>query len=170
MRLVLPVILAAVATAAVAGESRLTEPAVRAFVARQEAAWTGRDARAFAATFTPDAVFVDQARNSNGGVTANGSSTLPQAVAQARRFFASSKFQETAVVDRVEIAPDGRSALVSGHETTRIEAPGHPARTLCAETAQTVVLAHGAGPLQGPDRHRRALPALSRAATLPIVH
>jgi uncharacterized protein (TIGR02246 family) len=134
--------LAALATAA-AAEPRLTEPAVRAFVARQEAAWTGRDASAFAATFTPDAVFVDQARNSNGGITSNGSSTLAQAIAQARRFFARAKFQETAVVDRVEIAADGRSARVFAHETSRIETPGRPVRVLCALTEQTVILVRG---------------------------
>lgn len=140
-----PLVLAAVASAATAAvaEPRLTEPAVRAFVARQEAAWNRRDAKAFAATFTPDAVFVDQARNSNGGVTSNGSSSLAQAMAQVRRFFARSTFHETAAVDRVEIAADGRSARVLGRETTRVETPGRPPRTLCAETEQTVILAHG---------------------------
>ncbi|MGZ3374962.1 MAG: hypothetical protein ACXU8S_00020 [Phenylobacterium sp.] len=131
--------LAATATA----DPRLTEPAIRAFLTRQEAAWTGKDARAFAATFTPDAVFVDQARNSNGGVTANGSSPLPQAIAQARRFFATAKFTETAAVDRVEIAPDGRSARVFSHQSSRVETPGRPARRLCAETQQTLVLLKG---------------------------
>jgi len=121
----------------------LTEAAVRAFVARQEATWTHKDAAAFAAGFTPDAVFVDQARDSHGGITRNGRSTLPQAITQARRFFAKNSFSETSVVDRVAIAPDGRSAQVFGHETSRIETPGRPPRTLCAETAQTVVLAHG---------------------------
>lgn len=121
----------------------LTEAAVRAFVARQEAAWTHKDAAAFAATFSPDAVFVDQARDSHGGITQNGRSTLPQAIAQARRFFARNSFSETSVVDRVVIAPDGRSAQVFGHETLRIETPGRPPRTFCAETAQTVVLAGG---------------------------
>ncbi len=138
-----PPLVVLAALSAAAAEPRLTEPAVRAFVARQEAAWTGRDAQAFAATFTPDAVFVDQARNSNGGVTSNGSSTLAQATAQARRFFARARFRETATVDRVEIAADGRSARVYGHETTRIETSGHPPRTLCAETEQTVIFARG---------------------------
>jgi uncharacterized protein (TIGR02246 family) len=124
-------------------EARLTEPAVRAFVARQEAAWNGRDARAFAATFTPDAVFVPQARNSHGGVTSNGSSTACEAVAQARRFFARSKFRQTSTIDRIEIAADGGTARVFGRERTRIETVGHPARTFCAETAQTLVLSKG---------------------------
>ena len=124
-------------------EAALTEGAVRAFASRQEAAWNAKDARAFAATFTPDAVFVAQARDSNGGVTSNGQSTLPQAVAQARRFFAHSRFTEMGVVDRVIVAPDGRSARVVGHQRTLVETAGQPARTLCAETEQTVVLTKG---------------------------
>lgn len=140
-----PVLLLAFAlSVAAAAEARLTEAAVRAFVERQEAAWNARDVRAFAATFTADAVFVDQARNSNGGVTSNGSSTLAQATAQAKRFFAKSHFQATGVVDSVTIAPDGRSARVVGHEVTRIEATGQrPAHALCAQTAQTLVLTGG---------------------------
>ena len=134
---------ASAAAAPSAAEVRLTEPAVRAFVARQEAAWNARDASAFAATFTPDAVFVDQARNSNGGITANGSSPLRETIAQARRFFANSRFTATAFVDRVEVAADGRSARVFGREVTRIETPGRTARALCAETEQTLVLLKG---------------------------
>jgi len=126
-----------------AAAPRLTEPAVRAFTARQEAAWNARDVRGWTATFTPDAVFVDQAKNSNGGVTSNGSSTLAQAAAQARRFFAGPKFAETAAVDRVEIAPDGRSARLLGRAVTEIAAGARPARRLCAETSQTVVLVAG---------------------------
>lgn len=132
-----------VAGAAQAAEARLTEPAVRAFVAHQEAVWNGKDPRAFAATFTPDAVFVAQARDSHGGVTSNGSSTLQQAMAQARRFFAKSTFHETGVVESVAIAPDGRSAEVTTRTVTRMETPGRTPRTLCADTRQTVVLVSG---------------------------
>jgi hypothetical protein len=131
------------AGAAQAADARLTEPAIRAFVAHQEAAWNSKDARAFAATFTPDAVFIAQARDSYGGVTSNGRSTLPQATTQAHRFFAKTRFQATGAVDRIVIAPDGRSAEVFGHETTRIETAGRPPRTLCAETRQTLMLARG---------------------------
>jgi hypothetical protein len=140
---VLSLAVAASAHAWAAGP-RLTEPTVRAFVARQEAAWNARDLAAFEATFTPDAVFVDQARNSNGGVTSNGSSTLTEAVAQAKRFFGKARFRETSVVDAVAISVDGRSALVTGHEVSQMEATAaRPARRLCAETRQTVVLVRG---------------------------
>ena len=131
------------AGAAQAADARLTEPAIRAFVAHQEAAWNRKDAHAFAATFTPDAVFIAQARDSHGGVTPNGRSTLQQATAQARRFFAKTRFQATVTVDRIAVAPDGRSAQVAGREVTRIETPGGPPRTFCAETEQTLVLAKG---------------------------
>jgi hypothetical protein len=133
----------AVWTAADTAPARLTEPAARAFVAHQTAAWNARDAAAWAALFTPDARFVDQARGSDNSVVPNGRSTLSQATAQARRFFARSHFHAPADIDRIEIAPDGRSARVLGRETTRLEPPGQPARTLCAETEQTLVLAAG---------------------------
>jgi uncharacterized protein (TIGR02246 family) len=137
------VVLALVGAAAHAAPPHLTEPAVRAFVARQEAAWNARDAAAFAATFTPDARFVDQAVGSDNRVVVNGTSTLSQATAQARRFFARSRFHEDVTVERVEIAQDAASARVSGHEVTRIERPGQADRVLCALTEQTVILAGG---------------------------
>ena len=134
---------ALLAGAAQAAPTRLTEPVVRAFVARQEAAWNARDAAAFAALFTPDARFVDQARGSDNSIVPYGQSTLGQAIAQARRFFAEAPFHETAVVDRVIVAADGRSARVFGRETTTISAPGRPPRTLCAQTEQVVILQAG---------------------------
>ncbi len=126
-----------------ATEARLTEATARAFVARQEAIWNARDARAFAATFAPDAVFVDQAVGSDGKVVVNGRSTLAQALAQARRFFAKAPFQATATVNRVALSSDGRAARVFGQETTRIAAPGKPPRIYCARTEQTLALVAG---------------------------
>jgi uncharacterized protein (TIGR02246 family) len=135
--------LVALATCAQAAPAAITEPAVRAFVARQEAAWNAKDAGAWASLFTPDARFVDQARGSDNSVVPNGASTLAEATAQARRFFARSTFHETAEVARVEIAPDGRSARVAGRETIRLDQAGKPPRTLCTETEQTLVLSGG---------------------------
>lgn len=136
-------VLGAIAGSADAAPPRLTEPAIRAFTQRQETAWNSRDVRAWAATYAPAAVFVDQARNSQGGITANGSSTLAEAAAQARRFFRRSKVRETSVVTRIEIAPDGRSARVFSHDTSRIETERRPARVLCAESLETLILDHG---------------------------
>lgn len=131
------------ATAAHAAPARITEPQVRAFVERQEAAWNAKDAGAWAGRFTADARFVDQARGSDNRIVPNGTSTLAEAVGQARRFFAKSRFHETFVVDRVQIAPDGGSAQVWSHETIRLEMSGKPLRTLCTETEQTLVFDHG---------------------------
>jgi len=121
----------------------VSEADVRAFVARQEAAWNARNVPRWAATFTPDARFVDQARGSDNSIVPTGSSSLAQATAQARRFFARSRFRETARVTRVELGPDGRSAEVFGYETSRIESAGKPERTLCAQTEQRLVLRAG---------------------------
>jgi len=133
----------ALAATALASPGKLTEPAVRAFLAKQEAAWNAEDARGWAALFTPDARFVDQALGSDNKVVVNGASTLAQATAQAQRFFAKSSFRETAEVKRIEIAPDGRSARVLAMETIRIEQPDRPARTLCTETQHDLVFAGG---------------------------
>jgi hypothetical protein len=132
------------ATAAEAAPARLSELAVRDFVARQEAAWNARDAKAWAALFAPGARFVDQARGSDNSVVPYGTSTLAQATEQAQRFFAKAAFHETAQVRRVEIAPDGRSARVFGREAIEVREPGRAPRTLCSETEQTLVLLAGA--------------------------
>ena len=137
-------LLVLLATAAHAAPARLTDADVRAFVARQETAWNAKDARAWAAHFTPDARFVDQARGSDNSLVPNGTSTLAEAAAQAKRFFAKATFRETAEVLRVEIAPDGCAARVSARETIRIEAArGLPPRILCTETEHTLVLQGG---------------------------
>jgi uncharacterized protein (TIGR02246 family) len=147
-RLALLVLVAAATAQAFGGgaaEVGLTDASARAFVARQDAAWNARDAHAFAATFTPDAVFIDQAVGSDGKVIANGRSTLTQATLQSRRFFARTQFHETVVVDRVAIAPGARTAQVFAQTTTRLASPhtGRNGRTYCARTEQTLVLAHG---------------------------
>ena len=131
------------ATGAQAADAGITEASARAFVARQDAAWNGRNATAFAATFTPEAVFIDQAVGSDGKLIPNGRSTLAEATAQARRFFARSQFRQTTVVGGVTLAPDARSAQVLAKTSTRIERPGQPPRTFCALSEQTLVLVHG---------------------------
>ena len=122
----------------------MTDAAVRAFAARQEAAWNARDLRAFSASFLPDARFIEQARASDNQIVQTGVADLAQAIAQSRRFFANSRFQETATVDHIAIGAEGRQARLSVRQVTRIESPGKPVRTLCAETEQTLVLVDGA--------------------------
>ncbi|HEY0437465.1 MAG TPA: DUF4440 domain-containing protein [Phenylobacterium sp.] len=136
-------LVAALALPAHAAPARLTEAAIRAFEARQEAAWNAGDAAAFAAFFTPDARFVDQALGSDNRVVVNGTSTLAQATSQARRFFARYRFHEGATIERVEIAPDGASARLFALAVTRMQAPGGLPRALCARTEQSLVLVAG---------------------------
>jgi len=80
---------------------------------------------------------------SDGKLVVNGRSTLAEATAQARRFFAKSRFHQTTVVGAVTLAPDGRSAQILAKTSTRIERPGQPPRTFCALSEQTLVLDHG---------------------------
>jgi hypothetical protein len=125
-----------------AAPARLSEAAVRAFVARQEAAWNAGDAAGFFALAAPDASYTDQARAKDGRVVPYGTSTLAQARAQARLTFAKSRIREVATIRRMQIAPDGRSARIEGHEDAWLTSPGRT-RHICAETLQTVVLTPG---------------------------
>jgi hypothetical protein len=108
-------------------------------VARQERAWNAGDVPGFFALAAPDATFTDQARAKDGRVVVYGTSTVAEARAQAAKFFARSHTRETVTVRSVQIAPDGRSARVAGHEDALLESAGRT-RHLCAETLQTVVL------------------------------
>lgn len=123
--------------------ARLTEAQARAFAARQEAAWNARDLDAFFALFTKDAVFTDQTRDPKRGLIPYGSSGLAKARQRSAAFLAKSSSVERGVVDKVEIAADGRSALLSGREITTITTGGR-ARRVCADTEQTLVLVGGA--------------------------
>lgn len=122
-----------------AAPARLSEPEVRAFVARQERAWNASDAAGYFALFTPDARFTDQARARDGRMVPYGTSTLAQARAQAARFFAKSRHRETTRIRSVRLAADGRSAMVAGDEVAEITTAGRTRRS-CAETQQTVIL------------------------------
>ncbi|MDB5451407.1 MAG: hypothetical protein JWQ52_2535 [Phenylobacterium sp.] len=123
-------------------QAPLTDAGVRAFVARQERAWNAADLKAYFATFAPDAVFVDQALSSENKVVPFGRSTTAQARAQTGRVLAKSKIHEAAAIDRVELSPDGRSARVLSHVTSRIERGG-AVRLSCAQRVQAVTLAGG---------------------------
>ena len=137
-RLLLIALLAAAPCLARAAPARLAEPEVRAFLDRQSRAWNAGDLAAYFALFTADARFTDQARARDGRVVPYGTSTLPQAQAQARRFFAASKVRETTTVRRVAIAPDGRSAQVASDEVTLVTGGARP-RHECAERVQTLI-------------------------------
>ena len=117
---------------AAAAPAQLTEPQVRAFVARQGQAWNAGDLNAYFATFTPDARFTDQALGNDNKIVPYGVSTVAQAGTQARKTLAKSKVRETSVVTAVAIAPDGRSARVTAQTSSDIAAAGGPSRRVCA--------------------------------------
>ncbi|WP_312163785.1 DUF4440 domain-containing protein [Phenylobacterium sp.] len=122
---------------------RLTKAQARAFAQKQEAAWNARDLDGYFALFTKDAVFVDQTRDiKNGGMIPYGRSSVAQARAQAAKFLAGATSTERGVVDKVEIAADGRSARLTGREVTTIQSQGRTRRA-CADTEQTLVLVGG---------------------------
>ena len=133
-------VLLAVSPAAAAG---LTETQVRDFAARQERAWNRRDLTGFFALFTPDAVFIDQTRTAKGEMIPYGQSDRAKAQAQARKFLTTATSVERGVIDKVTIAPDGRSAEVLGREITTVKTTART-RKVCANTRQVVVLTGGA--------------------------
>jgi len=138
-RRILAALLVAVPLAVQAAPARLTEAAVRAFVARQSAAWNAGDLAAYFGLYAADARFTDQARAKDGRVVPYGSSTLAQARMQARRTFAAVKVHETTAIRTIEIAPDGRRARITASEETIIAGAGRT-RRLCAERVQEVAL------------------------------
>lgn len=112
-----------------------SEPAVRAFLARQDHAWSAGDLGAYFATFAPDAVFIDQAQNPRGGVLPYGQSSLAEARAQARRTLAQSKVRQESVLESLQVAPDGKSARIVTRDASQISTGGS-VRRACARGEQ----------------------------------
>lgn len=121
---------------------RLRERAVRNFVDRQERLWVQRDFDGYFALAAPEAVFVTERRAADGTITSERE-TVPESRRAAEQAFATlDGFSETSFVDRVEIAPDGRSATVLGHEEAEV-VRGAVRKRLCATTEQKLVLRKG---------------------------
>jgi len=120
----------------------VTDAAVRAFVARQEAAWNAGALDRFFAGFTPEARFTDQAYVGDKPPVPYGTSTLAEAAAQSRRALARGPSREAGRIVSVRIRPDGRSAHVVTRVTATIEANGKT-RRLCAARGQALVLRGG---------------------------
>jgi hypothetical protein len=120
----------------------VTEAAARAFVARQQQAWNAGQLDAYFAGFRPEAVFTDQYRTPSGQVVPYGTSTLPQARSQSRKFRSTAKVSETGAVERVTLGPDGRSAQVVSRVVARTQGP-QGLRVTCAERRQELVLDAG---------------------------
>ncbi|HEY8614886.1 nuclear transport factor 2 family protein [Phenylobacterium sp.] len=126
-----------------ASPARITDAGARAFVARLERAWNAGDLAAWASLHTADARFTDQTRTGKGEIVAYGTSTLAQARTQAGRAMSKSQVREGGQVERVEVAPDGRSAQVTVRKVTRIVGAGGERRS-CAVSVQSLVLSGGA--------------------------
>lgn len=135
-----------IAVAALAGApawaAGLTEGQVRVLLGDQEHSWNAGALDAYFNTFRPDAVFTDQYRTPAGQIVPYGSSRLPEARAQARKFRATSKASENARIASITLGADGRSAQVVSHVVSQIQR-AHGVRVTCAERRQDLVLASG---------------------------
>jgi hypothetical protein len=119
----------------VAAAPAITEAQVRALLARQEKAWNAGDLTRWAATFSADATFTDQARSNENTIVPYGTSTLAQAEAVVRRTIAKGQGRalESGEVARVTI--DGRTAAAVTHVVIRGER-----RVSCVERSETFQL------------------------------
>ena len=133
---------AAILTAAPAWAAGLGQAQIRAFLAQQERAWNAGALDAYFTAFAPDAVFTDQYRTPSGQIVPYGSSTLAEARAQSRKFRTTSSISEAGEIERIAIAPDGRTAEVVSRVVSRIRGAKGP-RVTCAERRQELVLAAG---------------------------
>ncbi|RAK64404.1 hypothetical protein [Phenylobacterium kunshanense] len=125
--------------AAMPAAAQIREADVRAFVARQEAAWNASQLDRYFASFTADATFTDQAYVGDKPPVPYGASTLDQARANARKAFAGTPTpREAGRVLRVEMAPDGRSGRVVSVVGSTVWDQGR-ARRLCATRVQALI-------------------------------
>ena len=121
---------------AFAAPAAITEAQVRALAERQSRAWNAGDLAAYFATFTPTARFTDQALGNDNRIVPFGVSTREQAQAQSRRTLAKGAAHETATIDAVTLAPDGRSARLSARVVSKISSGG-ATREVCARRVET---------------------------------
>jgi hypothetical protein len=120
----------------------LDEKTVRDFAASERAAWVAHDYDLYYALCAPDALFVSVRWNPDGTITREHR-TPREDRDQAEHFFAVNpgKFDETDVIDNIQIAPDGLSAKITGHQTAHID--GSPGVVLRASTEETIVVREG---------------------------
>lgn len=137
----LSLVLALIATPALA-QPAITEAQVRAFLARQEAAWNAGELDRYFAGFTPQARFTDQAYVGDKPPVPYGTSTLTEARTQARKALARSRTRQANRITRVRIAADGRSAQVVSHVASTVDTGGK-VRHLCAYRGQAILLSGG---------------------------
>lgn len=134
-------LIALAATPALA-QPAITDAQVRAFVARQEAAWNAGDLDRYFAGFTPRARFTDQAYVGDKPPVPYGTSTLAEARTQARKALARARSREAGRITRLRIGADGRSAQVVSNVASTVDSGGK-VRHLCAYRGQALVLRGG---------------------------
>jgi len=137
----LPLLFALLATPALA-QPAITDAQVRAFVARQEAAWNAGDLDRYFAGFTPQARFTDQAYVGDKPPVPYGTSTLAEARTQARKALARTRRREAGRVTALRIGADGRSVQVVSNVASTVDSGGK-VRHLCAYRGQALVLRGG---------------------------
>lgn len=140
MRAALAILAILVAATPALARTRMTDADVRAFAARQQAAWNDGQLDRYFAGFTPDATFTDQAYVGGKPPVPYGTSTLAKARTLAAR--AKGRSREAVEVLRVQVAADGRTAEVQSRVGSTVETAGK-VRRLCASREQTLVLADG---------------------------
>jgi hypothetical protein len=147
-RLALVLVLTLIAAPALAAP-RITDPAVRAFVARQERAWNAGELDIYFAAFTPQARFTDQAYVGDKPPVLYGVSTRAEAKAQAKKARARGGSREAARIGRIAIAADGQSATVRMIVGSHVVQGGR-ARRMCASRTLDITLKGGV--LKGGDQ------------------
>jgi hypothetical protein len=123
--------------------NRVDSKTVHEFLKTQEYAWQARDFARFYATFKPDAKIIILSRGKHGE-TVRSSRTLAEDRRQSAAFFASHRapVTETDQLKRVRIGADGRSAVVTVLERTKVAEHG-ATKFLHASTEQKLVLQRG---------------------------
>lgn len=135
-------VLAVLISSSAFAQGAITDVAARAFVSGQERAWNRGDMAAYFAGYAPGATFTDQAYVGDKPPVPYGTSTLPQARAQARKALARSKASETAQIQRITPTPDGRAVIVVSRVTSTLQTAGKT-RRLCAVRRQTLISHQG---------------------------
>lgn len=123
-------------------ETRITEAAARAFLAKQERAWNAGQLDAYFAGFAPGAHFTDQAYVGDKPPVPYGTSTLAEARTQAKAALAKGGSREAGRIVQVTIAPDGQSAQAALTVGSLVKT-GSRTRRMCASRTVDLVLRGG---------------------------
>jgi hypothetical protein len=140
--LLLYILAAGAASAGPPPHRPLTEQTIRAFLARQERLWIHRNFPGFFALAAPEAIFATVRSAPDGSVTSERETVAESRRSAEKVFGTIDRFAETSTIDSIEIAPDGVSARVLGHEQAEVFR-GPQRKRLCAATEQKLILRNG---------------------------